>query len=168
MEGVLASFEMAGPARQAVHALKYRFVRALAPAMAPHLVCASSGHSFNAVFPVPLHRSREKSRGFNQAELLVQAAGWDAEPGLTRVRNTGRQVGMHERQRRANVAGAFRYAGRDLAGLRVALVDDVITTGATMQECAVLLRAAGAREVWGVAFARASYRVALPDAPIED
>lgn len=168
LSGVVAACEMDGVARTAVHALKYRFVRAIAPALSAQVVAACSGITFDVVFPVPLHRSRLKERGFNQASLLVQAAGWPTEPGLARVRRTDRQVGMHERQRRANVAGAFRYTGRDLTGLRVALVDDVITTGSTMQECAVVLREAGAREVWGVAFARASYKVGAVEAPIDD
>lgn len=168
LDGVIAAFEMAGPARKAVHAMKYQYVRAIAPLLATHIVAAAGGRRFDAVFPVPLHRSRERSRGFNQATALVAATGWAPEPGLVRVRKTDRQVGMHERQRRANVAGAFRYSGRGLTGCTVALVDDVITTGATMQECAIVLREAGAREVWAVAFARASYKVVAPDAPIED
>ena len=168
LSGVLAACEMDGVARTAVHALKYRFVRAIAPALSAQVVAASSGTAFDAVFPVPLHRSRQKARGFNQAALLVEAAGWTAAQGLVRTRKTDQQVGMHERQRRANVAGAFRYTGRNLSGLRVALVDDVITTGSTMQECAVVLREAGAREVWGIAFARASYKVGAVEAPIDD
>lgn len=168
LDGVVAAFEMAGPVRKAVHTLKYQYVRAIAPAIAAQVVAAVADRRFDAVFAVPLHRAREKARGFNQARLLVEAAGWSAEPGLVRVRKTGRQVGMHERQRRANVSGAFRYTGRELVGSTVALVDDVITTGATMQECAVVLREAGAREIWGVAFARASYKVAAGETPIED
>lgn len=168
LTGFIAATELTGVSRKAVHALKYQFVRSIAPAMAPHLLQATAGRAFDAIFPVPLHPSREKSRGFNQAMELLTAAGWTAERGLVRFRKTARQVGMHEGQRRANVAGAFRYLGPDLSGLSVALVDDVVTTGATMQECAVLLRDAGAGEVWGISFARASYKVAITPAPIDD
>ena len=167
LEGIIAAYEMAGPARKAVHALKYQYVRSIAPTLASHVLAAVGVRHFDAVFPVPLHRSRERARGFNQARAIVEAAGWHVEQGLVRIRRTDRQVGMHERQRRSNVAGAFAYRGRDLTGLSVAVVDDVITTGATMQECAAVLRDAGARAVWGVAFARASYQV--PDGhPIDD
>lgn len=169
IEGVLAAFEMSGAARKAVHALKYLYVRQMATVMAPPLIAACAGREFDAIFAVPLHRSRQRERGFNQSELLVRAAGWPPPPGeLTRTKKTNRQVGMHEGERRANVAGAFRYHGPALGGRCVAIVDDVVTTGATVQECATVLKESGAREVWAVAFARASYRLTPPDAAIEE
>ena len=115
------------------------------------------------------HRSRLRERGFNQSELLMRAAGWMEPVGcLLRTKKTNRQVGMHEGERRANVAGAFVYRGPALNGLSVAIVDDVVTTGATVQECATVLKEAGAREVWAVAFARASYKVSAPNVEIID
>lgn len=132
------------------------------------LTQALPGLSFDASFPVPLHRSRLRERGFNQSELLLRELPLPApSPGLVRVRRTDRQVGQRLNERRSNVAGAFAYSGPGLAGLRVALLDDVVTTGATAQECALVLRDAGAREVWVVAFARASYDPASPH-PIDD
>ena len=169
IDGVLAAVEMNGAGRKIVHALKYQYVRQMAVVMAPYLRTASEGRCFDAVFAVPLHRSRLRERGFNQSELLVRAARWPEPPGgLLRTRKTTRQVGMHEGERRANVAGAFAYGGPALTGLRVAIVDDVVTTGATVQACATVLREAGAREVWAVAFARASYKFAAPGVRIED
>ncbi|MEO6396834.1 MAG: ComF family protein [Tepidiformaceae bacterium] len=169
LDGVLAPFEMTGAARKVVHALKYQHVRPVAEVMAAPLLAASTGHSFDAFFSVPLHRSRERERGFNQSELLVRAAGWPPPTGsLTRSRRTSRQVGLHEGERRANVAGAFQYRGPALDGLRVALVDDVVTTGATVQECARVLKAEGAREVWAIAYARASYNFGPANAAIEE
>jgi len=169
IEGVLAAVEMNGAARKLVHALKYRYVREAAGLMAPSLVRASDARRFDAFFPVPLHRSRQRERGFNQSELLVRAAGWPEPPGaLLRTRKTSRQVGMHQGERRANVTGAFAYRGMALEGLSVAIVDDVVTTGATVQECAAVLKEAGAREVWAVAFARASYDVSAPGVVIMD
>lgn len=169
LDGVLAAFEMSGAARKTVHALKYLYVRQVASVMAPHLLLACEGRPFDAVFAVPLHRSRQRHRGFNQSELLVRAAGWpEPSDALVRDRKTAPQVGMHEGERRANVSGAFRYRGPELSGLRVAIVDDVVTTGATVQECARVLKEAGAREVWAVAFARASYKAASPGVGIED
>ncbi len=159
---------MTGPARRLVHDLKYRYYRALAPLMGRLLTQAFPALSFDACFPVPLHRSRLRERGFNQSELLLRELPLPPQPGaLVRVRRTERQVGQRLNERRSNVAGAFAYSGPSLAGCRVALVDDVVTTGATAQECALVLRDAGAREVWVIAFARASYEPTSPD-PIDD
>lgn len=168
LAGVRAAFEMAGPARKLVHDLKYRYYRAIAPVMGRLLAEALPGLVFDACFVVPLHRSRLRERGFNQSELLLRNLPLpQASPGLDRVRRTDRQVGQRLSERRNNVAGAFSYTGPNLNGQSVALIDDVVTTGATAHECALVLRDAGAREVWAVAFARASYDPAAT-APIDD
>lgn len=159
---------MAGPARKLVHDLKYRYYRAIAPVMGRLLTEALPGLSFDASFVVPLHWSRLRERGFNQSELLLRNTPLpQPSPGLARVRRTDRQVGQRIAERRTNVAGAFVYAGPSLSGQSVALIDDVVTTGATVHECALVLRDAGAREVWAVAFARASYEPTTT-APIDD
>ncbi len=166
---VRAAADMTGPARRVVHALKYRGVRSLAPAIAAVLTRAVSGLQFDAVFAVPLHRSRLRDRGFNQAELIRAAAGWPPAGGeLRRLRDTARQVGLHLGQRRSNVSGAFAYAGPDLSAQTVALLDDVVTTGATANECARVLREHGARTIVVIAFARASFNPDVPGEPIED
>jgi ComF family protein len=158
LDAGLAAFDMEGAARRAVHALKYRGVRALAPFMASRLAPLRDRLEFDAAMPVPLHRSRLKSRGFNQAEVLLAQLDWPRGPGrLRRIRKTATQVGMHLGERRSNVAGAFAYEGPSLTGLAIALVDDVITTGATGNECARVLRDHGAKSVVIVAFARANY-----------
>lgn len=168
LDGVLAAFEMTGPARKLIHDLKYRYYSALAPVMGGLLTEALPGISFDACFAVPLHRSRLKERGFNQSELLLRHTPLpQPAPGLARVRRTDRQVGQRLAERRTNVAGAFSYQGPRLDGMKVALIDDVVTTGATAHECALVLRDAGAREVWTVAFARASYDPVATD-PIDD
>jgi ComF family protein len=159
---------MEGTARSLVHALKYRHFRAVVPTMAALLAPTSEGLAIDAYFAVPLHRSRLKQRGFNQAELLLRATGWSPAPaGLVRIRRTDQQVGQRLGDRRANVAGAFKYQGIRLDGLTVALLDDVVTTGATVVECARVLKDAGAARVWALAFARASYHPDTPD-PIDD
>ncbi len=128
----------------------------------------TAGLSIDRFFAVPLHRSREKERGFNQSSLLLEKAGWSpVGDGLKRARKTDRQVGQHLGERRANVSGAFAYNGARLDGLTVALVDDVVTTGATAMECAAVLKDAGASAVWVLAFARASYRPQTAE-PIDD
>lgn len=167
LEGVRAAFEMNGVARSLVHALKYRHYRATAPAMARFMSPLAEGLDIQKVFAVPLHGSRIKERGFNQSQLLVERAGWATSGGLARTRRTERQVGQRLGERRSNVAGAFAFHGPRLDGLTVALVDDVVTTGATVVECARVLKDAGASKVWVVAFARASYKFESQE-PIDD
>lgn len=163
-----AVFEMEAVARRAVHALKYRFESALASPMAALMAPLRDAAPFDAAVAVPLHRSRQRERGFNQAGLLVRELGWPLLPGqLRRVRSTDRQVGMRSSERRTNIAGAFAYDGPRLDGLAIAVVDDVVTTGATANECALVLREHGARSVIALAFARSSYRPGTGE-PIED
>ncbi len=107
---------------------------------------------FDLLIPVPLHSKREHERGFNQAALLAEevGTGWGlptAQRVLRRVRPTEAQSGGR-RERQENVKGAFRVARPDrVEGRRLLLVDDVFTTGATVNECAKALLAAGAAEV---------------------
>jgi ComF family protein len=168
LEGVRASFEMSGTARKLVHALKYGRYRAVAPTMGALMANLPEGLGIDTFFAVPLHKSRTKERGFNQSELLLRHAGWGpVGAGLVRTRSTHQQVGQGFGERRANLAGAFEYRGPRLDGQVVALVDDVVTTGTTMVESARVLRDAGARSVWALAFARASYRPESEE-PIDD
>ena len=156
--GVRAAFEMSGPARQLVHNLKYRRYTSLAPLMAGYIRDPASQMPVEAWFAVPLHPSRERNRGFNQAEWLRRDSGLTPAGGqLLRVRKTTTQVGQHLTERRQNVSGAFEYRGPSLEGAKIGLIDDVITSGATVNACARDLKEAGAREVWAFAFARASY-----------
>ena len=167
LAGVTAAVEFEGAAKRLVHALKYQRNRAVVPVMAGYLDSAASGRQVDGWVAVPLHGSRERRRGFNQAELLLRAASLHPAPGrLRRIRDTAPQVGQHFTGRQSNVAGAFAYEGPTLAGLKVGIIDDVITTGATVNECARTLRESGAREVWALSFARASY-TASPGRPID-
>ena len=114
------------------------------------------GERFDAVVPVPLHRSRLRRRGFNQAELLARgvAAGMNAPVSdtLRVVRKTRDQVELSAAGRRSNVEGA--YAVRGGARGKILLVDDVFTTGATASSCAETLLEAGADEVHVVTLCR--------------
>jgi len=171
LDGALAAFDMDGPARRVVHGLKYRGIRSLAPLMAVRMEPLRPRAAADAVFAAPLHRSRKRRRGFNQSELVLDhlCPEWPRGPGeLRRIRRTGRQVGLGQRDRWGNMAGAFVYEGPSLAGMAVAVLDDVVTTGATANECARVLKDAGARRVVAVAFARASYETAGPRDPIYD
>ncbi len=168
LDGVRASCEMSGPARELVHELKYRYVRAAAPEMARHLGALRAETAFDVALAVPLHASRKRHRGFNQADEILRALDWPTAPGrLHRIRKTERQVGMDLGERRSNVSGAFAYRGEPLDGLNVAIVDDVVTTGATANACAQVLRDHGARRVYAFAFARKSYDP-VATSPIND
>lgn len=150
-------FDYEGVARAMIRSLKFRHTLALAPRMAEHIAPLLAARELDAVYPVPLHRSRLRSRGFNQAEAILEALARDPAPGgLHRIRKTPAQYGLGARDRARNVAGAFRYDGPELTGTVVGLLDDVITTGVTANECARVLRDMGARKVYVIAFARAA------------
>ena len=161
IEGVRAPYLMDGAVRDAVHALKYRGYRAGAPALARLMAGYLSSHAIAAtdLVPVPLHRRRERERGYNQSELLAKELGrligLPVDGGLLRRTRYGPpQVSLdgHE-QRRGNVEGAFECRG-PVNGVEALLIDDVVTTGSTMSACASALKAAGATSVWGLALAR--------------
>lgn len=117
----------------------------------------------DCVVPVPLHAARLRRRGFNPAaaiarQLAREAGAPIAHGALARTRDTPSQTGLGRAARRANVRGAFR--ARRLDAATVWLVDDVVTTGATLEECARVLRAAGARQVVALCAARTPPREA--------
>ena len=157
-ESARAPLRYEGAGEEIVHALKYRgYTRLVEKLAAPLLSEALRGTApFDAVVPVPLHRSRLRKRGFNQAALLARGlAGRINSPvsdTLQVVRTTRDQVELSAAERRRNVAGAFS-ASTPARG-RILLVDDVFTTGATTSACATALLSAGATEVHAVTLCR--------------
>ena len=156
-DGARAPLRYEGVGKKAVHALKYGGYRpVVGRLMAPLMTGCLEGERFDAVVPVPLHRARLAKRGFNQAELMGRAVadrlGAPLLGKLRAVRGTRDQVELTAASRRENVAGAFEARG-PVAG-SVLLVDDVMTTGATLNECARVLKATGAREVRALTLCR--------------
>jgi len=151
----------ADPLRSALQRYKYNRDVSLAPLLGAWLAqyAPLSAAAYDVIVPVPLHISRLRWRGFNQAQLLLRpfAGNCAIDPySLARVRPTRPQVGLPEKERRGNVAGAFRVTRpRHVEGQRILLVDDVYTTGATVDECSRALRRAGAHSVDVLVLARA-------------
>ena len=159
VEHVLAPFEYSAPLDGYVHALKYRGARRLGRTLALALVddLRDAARGVDALVPVPLHPRRLRERGFNQATEIARTLGRALERPLllAGIRRRGAQVAQAGRgaaERLENVATAF-VVERDLAGARLAIVDDVVTTGATVNALAAALRGAGAArcDVWAVA-----------------
>lgn len=159
-----------GGLRDLIHLLKYEQVRPAANVLGRLL--AKTIDSLAPAFrdapvllvPVPLHRSKLRQRGFNQAELTARAAlqlssvreRLSLRPNaLLRTRPTQSQIGLTRHQRRENMRGAFAVAKpAEIAGREILLVDDVFTTGTTASECARILRRQGASNVWVATVAR--------------
>ena len=152
-----------GPLERALQRFKYSGWSGLAPLLAG-LLCErlslDADPPSGFLLAVPLHRRRQRARGYNQAELIAGRLrshfSSPRPPGrLVRIRDTPSQIGLDRVQRRENVAAAFAWQGPPLDGCRLAVVDDVATTGATLEACAVPLMAAGAGVVVGLTVARA-------------
>jgi len=160
---VRSAFLFEEPIRSAIHALKYRGGAQVIEVLARPLTQAwrALDMTSDLLVPVPLHKRREARRGYNQALVLAQALGAQlqlptASRALHRVRDTASQTHLNRAARHRNVADAFAvFPGLDLAGLMVTLVDDVATTGATLNACAVVLLEAGAKAVNAFTLARA-------------
>lgn len=154
-----------GTLRELIHLYKYGRIQTLSQPLADLLAAALPlDERFDAVIPVPLHWRRQWQRGFNQSELLARAIarrrGIAVVRALRRSRSTRTQAGLSNTERRKNVATAFqcRRAGRTLAGRRVLLIDDVMTTGSTAAACARALKQAGAARVVLATVARVDRR----------
>ena len=149
--------EYDGPLRAIIHALKYDGHRSLARPLAQLMLVSGASvlGDANVAVPVPLHRSRQRARGFNQAAEIARHLSIPAIQALTRRRATTSQTDLPAEARHANVRNAFSLrAGAAVKGRVIVLVDDVSTTGATLEACAEVLLDAGAREVRALTAAR--------------
>jgi ComF family protein len=153
---LVAAGDHAGPLREAIHRLKYGNEPGLAAELGSLIAARlasdlAHGMRVDALVPVRLHRSRERFRGYDQACALAAVAGAltgvPVRASIHRLRSGPAQATLGRLERQSNVRGAFVGIAAALRGLRVALVDDVATTGATMLDAAAAARACGARDV---------------------
>jgi ComF family protein len=161
IDGIRSPFIFDGVMRQAIHELKYRNLRALAVPLARLLRDYIMANPLPAevLVPVPLHRKRWRERGYNQSGLLARELGklsglMVVDDCLVRQQHTPPQARTASvSERRNNVVGAFTCRDGRLHSKQVLLIDDVTTSGATLNACAGALKAAGATSVWGLVMA---------------
>ena len=159
---IVAADYDSGPTKEMIHHLKYSGFTELADPLSEMIYQVLKNNmprgNFVAV-PVPLHRNREALRGFNQSELIIrglcQKLGLHGGCAINRVKDTETQVSLDKIHRKQNLGGAFNCTDKGLIyGKNVLLVDDVATTLTTLNECAKVLKSAGAKKIWGVVVAR--------------
>ncbi len=164
-DAAVASYRSRGIVRKLIHEFKYGHQRYLRHPLASWLFETLDDprlrdRRFDVVVPVPLHPARERERGFNQAQLLAEqlsaTTSWPLRESLERTRYTTTQTAYDRAERMENLRGAFRLRkNADVRELHVLLIDDVLTTGSTLSECARVLKAAGAISVHAATAARA-------------
>ncbi len=160
IDGIRSPFRFDGLVKDAIYQLKYKNLKAIAHPLAQLMseYLEDNPLPSDVLVPVPLHQRRIRERGYNQCSLLAgELGGLISLPvvsdSLVRKVNTPPQTRMSAEERKRNVSGAFSCGGR-LRDKAVILIDDVSTTGATLESCAIALKEAGALSVWGFALAR--------------
>jgi len=162
IDGIRSPFRFDGVMRQAIYQLKYRNLRALAEPLAKLLqdYLITNPMPGEVLVPVPLHQKRLRERGYNQSSLLAKELGKlinlpVVDDCLIRQRHAPPQTRTSTVDERwSNVADAFTCHDHGLRDKQVLLIDDVSTSGATLDACAAALKAAGATSVWGLVLAR--------------
>src|SRR5437667_2152812 len=164
-EAAVAAYRGRGIVREIIHEFKYGRQIHLRHLVARWLRAALDddrlhGLHFDVIVPVPLHIARQRERGFNQASLLAESlsaqTSISSKPLLERIRHTPTQTALDRSERMENLHNAFRLRkNADVRGLRMLLIDDVLTPGSTLSECARVLKRAGAISVHAATAARA-------------
>lgn len=162
IDSIRSTSPFEGVMRQAIHELKYHNLKAISVTLAQLLVSylETNSLSVEVVVPVPLHPKRLRERGYNQSSLLARELSKQSglplvEDCLYRFKNSPPQAETNTAEERwKNVAGAFECHNDKLRGKRVLLIDDVCTSGATLEACAEVLKDGGVAMVWGLTLAR--------------
>lgn len=157
LTGVLAALRFEDIAKELVYALKFQSDRSVAKLLASTIAKLVDPAQFDLITFVPSDGATLRRRGYNQARLIARAlatqVGLPCEEALLRLKHSP-QIGLSRRQRLIAVRDNFVVLPRKIEGQRVLVVDDVLTTGATLSECARVLKSAGARSVWGAVATR--------------
>lgn len=164
LDGLTVGFKYEGIMKKLITKFKYKLVKDLVDDVVELMVSLGDFRALERdewiVIPVPLHKGRMKSRGFNQSEEIGKRVtsefGWELNPKiLVRTRYTTPQMSLSQLERIQNVKGAFSLVGESqkTKGKSLLILDDVWTTGSTMRECAKVLKRSGAKKVWGLAVA---------------
>ena len=165
IDGIRSLFRFDEVIRKAIHQLKYRNLKAISPCLAELLAdyLKANPPPGEALVGVPLHPRRLRERGYNQSSLLARELGRRIglpviEDCLIRVKQAQPQVrAVDVEERRRNVADAFVCRDEKVGGKQIILIDDVCTSGATLESCAAALKNKGAASVWGLTLAREIY-----------
>jgi ComF family protein len=165
IDGIRSPFRFDEVIRKAIHELKYRNLKAISPCLAELLAdyLRSNPLPGETLVCVPLHPRRLRERGYNQSGLLARELGGRIdlpviEDCLIRVKQAQPQVrAVDVEERRRNVADAFICRDEKVSGKQIILIDDVCTSGATLESCAAALKNKGATSVWGLTLAREIY-----------
>lgn len=164
-----APFLYEGAIQTLIYKLKYAKSKYLAPFLSAFLVdeFVKQDWQIDLVVPVPLHSKREKERGFNQAELLCCLFNEKLHipiitNNLVRVKHTRTQTKLTKKQRKDNLEKAFQVLQKsEFKNKNILLIDDVFTTGATIEECSEVLKKAGAKNVYAITLAHVNHQIPL-------
>ena len=162
IDGIRSPYRFDEVIRKAIHQLKYHNLKAISSCLAELLAdyLQSNPLRGEAIVPVPLHPRRLRERGYNQSSLLARKLGKltnlpVVENCLIRIKEAQPQVKAHNiEERRENVIDAFMCHNEKISGKQIILIDDVCTSGTTLESCAVALKSKGATSVWGLTLAR--------------
>ncbi len=164
LTGVIIAAHYENPLKEAIHKFKYDRIKELAEPLSELLIARLQlgfPRGDLVLVPVSLAQSRERERGFNQAKILAERTGPEFDipllsGALVRTKDRPAQIELKGRERRENVKGIFAVRGdiEQVKNKTILLVDDVFTTGATLNEAAKVLKRAGARNIWGLVIAK--------------
>lgn len=165
LKGIIISAQYKDPLKETIHYLKYNKILELVDPLCEILaekLQYGFPHGDLVIIPVPLHPQREKERGFNQATIIAKKIGkiFDLpiyDDILIRIKNTPPQINLSRKLRRKNIKGAFKINKskiKKITGKTVIIFDDVMTTGATLNEAARVLNQAGFKNIWGLVLAK--------------
>ncbi len=162
VDGIRSPYRFEGVIRQAIHQFKYRNLRSLATPLAQLIDNHLKTYPIpgDVLIPVPIHKKRIRERGYNQSLLLARKLGKLTDFSvienclIRRIQSPPQARSASVEERHRNVADAFICKDSRLRGKQVLLIDDVTTSGATLDACAKVLKAAGASSVWGLTLAR--------------